>query len=78
MRLTNWYKILLLSWALVGIPAFVLGWGFAGHAPWLDIPMMFEPGLFDPISILFTVAAWVFLLSPVLFAPVGISRKPKD
>jgi hypothetical protein len=77
MRLKSWYKLLLLSWAIVGLPSFVVGWGFAGHAPWRDIPLIFELKFFDPVSALFTLIVWACLISPFVLAPFGVDRKAK-
>jgi hypothetical protein len=77
MRLKNWYKLLLLCWPF-SVPGFIVGWGYAGHAPWRDIPLMFESTFFDPVSVLFTLIVWAFLISPFVLVPFGIGRKPKS
>ena len=75
MLLQSWYVKLLALWAVLGLPGFLLGWGFAGRAPWKDLPLMFEPELFDPVSVVITLIGWAILLSPFVLAPFGISRK---
>jgi hypothetical protein len=78
MHLKAWYIRLLAAWALLALPGFIGGWAYAGHAPWGDIPLMFEPELFDPLSVAVTLCAWAFVLSPFALAPFGIVRKSRD
>ena len=78
MRLKPWYVKLLLAWVFLALPGFVLGWAFAGHAPWNDLWIMFEPAIFDPVAVLVTLLGWAFLISPFILAPFGISGKPND
>jgi hypothetical protein len=75
MRLKRWYLMLLVAWALVGLPAFIVGWGFAGHAPWHEMPFVFGSDLIDPVSRTVSLLAWAFLLSPFMLAPFGIHRR---
>ena len=71
MRLKKWYRLLLVLWVVVGLPGFAVAWGFAGHAPWLDIPLLIRPENFDPGALII----WAFLISPFVLAPFAIDRK---
>lgn len=77
MRLKRWYKNVLIAWVSLGVPSIILGWGFAGEAPWNGLPAMFQAEMFDPISVIFTLVVWALWLSPLLLAPYGLSRKSR-
>jgi hypothetical protein len=75
MCLKRWYRNLLFAWAPVGPLVFILGWGFAGEAPWKGLSAMFEAENFDIIAVSLTLIAWTALLSPFLLLPLGLSTK---
>lgn len=62
MLLKPWYQKLLLAWAILVVPGFILGWAYAGHAP-------------GNLSVVLRLLVLAITLSPFVLAPFGITRK---
>jgi len=57
----KWYRILLLSWLVIGLPGLVVGYGFSGGD--LEVPI-------DPLGLVLWLLCVVFLISPIVLWPM--------
>lgn len=65
--LRPWYKNLVIIWLAIGLPSLILSTMFAEG----DIASMFAVGDMSFDDLILRVTILVFLLAPVLFAPIG-------
>ena len=78
MKLKRGYQLLLVAWLLLGLPSFILGWGFSEGQVVEAFVLSFEAFSTDPVSGIASLVAWAFLLSPFLLLPFAFERKPNN
>jgi hypothetical protein len=70
MRMTAWYRGVLLAWLGFGLPSLLLGLGFAGGNPFRD----FDFSLLTFIDIALLSVGWVLIFAPIWLAPFGLKK----
>jgi hypothetical protein len=71
MAMKGWYKKLLLTWAVVGLPIIILGIGFSGGN--IQVPSLRS----NPKDFVLWIIVTVLLLSPLIMVPFGLIKKKR-
>lgn len=74
MRLRGWYIGLLIGWAILGLPGFILGILWAGG----DWRSMLPTSEDHPLGIAVWLVHLTAFLSPLWLAPLGIVRASRQ
>jgi len=70
MRISDWYKGVLITWAVLGLPSLFLAYGFSGGS--VSAPNFSQADLFD---IVIWLIAWTLIFAPIFLAPFGVHRR---
>lgn len=71
MHIANWYKRILIAWALLAIPIILLTVGFAGGNPFSGLDF----NQFTWLDLTLWIGGWVMLLAPIWLVPFALKRR---